>query len=156
VNYKIDFWPPHSLFSNSSLSPKIVITMPAGLTLSPTCGASNIIGLSTSLTCTVSTSSRTYTLTNLNTYTPSSSPILSVNISSLSNGLVSGAQGTFQINTFMTEAGQDYRVDSYSSPTIISMVPGSINSPSIISSSYLALNNSQSYTFNITPADTIP
>jgi len=70
--------------------------------------------------------------------------------------MVSGTQGTFLITTYMTEAGVDYMVDQFNSSTIISMVPGLINSPSILPASLLAYNSTVTYTFNITPADTIP
>jgi hypothetical protein len=47
-------------------------------------------------------------------------------------------------------------VDQFSSSTIISMVPGQINSPLVNPSSLLAYNSNVTYTFNVTPADTVP
>ena len=84
----MSFLPSHALYSNTSHTPKIVITMPSGLTLSSTCTIQNVIGFSNP-TCTANVTGKIYTLTGLTNYTPSSIPI-SFDIGTITNGLVSG------------------------------------------------------------------
>jgi len=111
--------------------------------------------LSSSLTCTVNTATKEYILTNLSSYIPSALPI-SFDLSTITNGLVSGSQGTFLITTYMTENGIDYKVDEFTSTSIISMVAGSIIGPSVLSTDYIAFNAPLRYTFTFTPEHTIP
>lgn len=45
------FWPTNSLINSTTLTPKIVITMPSGLTIDSTCSLTSVSGLSP-VTCT--------------------------------------------------------------------------------------------------------
>jgi hypothetical protein len=149
------------LVSNTTYKGKLILTIPAGVTLptASTCTLISPVGLTGTAACTTPNNGgdKVIHISDGFTGTFAAATTISFSIGSFTNSMVKGSAGTLKISTALTEIAtlNDYTVDEYSSTTDITMTAGTIGTITVSSTSAEAYKADVNYTINFQPQHAI-